>query len=80
MPHRRLRSLRQLVFTEGKMNFRVLSNSHAYVVASFKELWPYAILGLGGLLTIAWIVLLSWIPVRLIASAISVVIGGTNSI
>ena len=68
------------VFTEGKMNLRVLSNGHAHVVASFRELCPYAILGLGGVLTIAWIVLLSWFPLRLITSAISFVIGGMNSI
>ena len=69
-----------LCFTEGKMNLRVLRDSHAYLVTSFKDVWPYAILGLGGLLTIAWIVLLSWIPVRLITSAISIFIGGMNSI
>jgi len=62
------------------MNLRVLRDSHAYLVTSFKDVWPYAILGLGGLLTIAWIVLLSWIPVRLITSAISIFIGGMNSI
>jgi hypothetical protein len=74
MPHRRLRSPDRIVFAEGKMNLRVLSNGHAYIVASFRDLWPYAILGLGGLLTIAWIVLLSWIPLRLITSAISMMI------
>lgn len=62
------------------MNLRVLSNGHTYVVSSFKELWPYAILGLGGVLTVAWIVLLSWIPVRLLTSAFSYVFGGITSI
>jgi hypothetical protein len=62
------------------MNLRVLSNGHIYVVSSFKEIWPYAILGLGGVLTIAWIVLLSWIPVRLLTSALSFVFSGMTSI
>ena len=62
------------------MNFRVLSESHACMVATVRELWPYAIIGLGGLLTIAWIILLTWFPLRLITSAISFVIGGMNSL
>ena len=62
------------------MNFRILTNGHAYVVSSFKELWPYAILGLGGVLTVAWIVLLSWIPARLLAFAFSIVFAGMTSI
>src|SRR5262249_25054802 len=66
--------------SEGKMNLRVFSNSHVHVVTSFREFSPYAILGLGGVLTIAWIVLLSWIPVRLMTSAISIAIGELNSI
>ena len=62
------------------MNYRVLSNGHTYIVSSFKEIWPYAILGLGGVLTVAWIVLLSWIPVRLLTSAFSYVFGSMTSI
>lgn len=57
------------------MNFQVLTNSPARTRTSIKDLWPYAILGLGGVLTIAWVVFLTWIPLRLIASFISLVIG-----
>ena len=57
------------------MNFRVLTSNPAHTLTSIKDLWPYAILGLGGVLTVAWVVFLTWIPVRLIASFISLVIG-----
>ena len=57
------------------MNFQVLTNNPARTRTSIKDLWPYAILGLGGVLTIAWVVFLTWIPLRLIASFISLVIG-----
>jgi hypothetical protein len=57
------------------MKFRVLSLPHAArlqnLVSSFRKQGPFAILGLGGALTVLWIVLITWIPLRLITSAIS---------
>jgi len=60
------------------MNHRVLNNGHGFIVSSFREIWPYAILGLGAVLTIAWIALLSWIPVRLLTSALLFVFGSVS--
>ena len=61
------------------MNIRIFSTIYASTLenlrASFAELWPYAILGLGGVLTVLWIGLIIWIPLRLITSVISIAIG-----
>jgi len=57
------------------MSLHALTSNPARTRTSIKDLWPYAILGLGGVLTIAWVVFLTWIPLRLIASIISLVIG-----
>lgn len=43
-------------------------------LTSFRKQSPFAILGLGGALTILWIVLLAWVPVQLIFSMIAVAV------
>ena len=46
------------------------------IATHFKARWPLAILGLGGVLTVLWLALIVWIPLRLIASAILIAING----
>lgn len=41
---------------------------------SFRKQSPFAVLGLGGALTILWIVFLAWAPVQLIVSMIAVLV------
>ena len=76
MPHRRLRTPIRIL--EEAMKARVLSITYAsaleILVSSFRKQVPIAILGLGGILTVLWIVLVIWIPLWLIASAISFVV------
>jgi hypothetical protein len=43
-------------------------------LTAFKKHSPFAVLGLGGALTILWIVLLAWVPAQLILSMIAVVL------
>lgn len=77
MPHRRPRTL-MFVFVKSAMKRHVLSTGYATtlegVVTTFRKQGPFAILGLGGVLTIFWIVLLTSVPLRLIMSAISILI------
>ena len=54
------------------MKTRVLSTAHtANFGSSFRKQGPLVALGLGGLFTILWIVLISWIPMQFIMWAIS---------
>ena len=43
-------------------------------LTTFRKQSPFAILGLGGALTVLWIVLLAWVPAQLIFSMIAVAI------
>jgi hypothetical protein len=56
------------------MKLDVLSISDARplegLASSFKRHGPFAVLGLGGVLTLIWIVLIAWVPLRLLSSAI----------
>ena len=60
------------------MKIRILSAAYVTtlqnLLTSFRELWPYAILGLGGILTVLWAGLIIWIPLRLITSVISIAV------
>ena len=57
------------------MKLRVLSLTYAsaleILVSFFRKQGPIAVLGLGGILTVLWIILMTWIPLWLMASAIS---------
>jgi hypothetical protein len=50
------------------------------IATHFRAQWPVAILSLGGVLTLLWVALIAWIPLRLIASAISMAINGMLTI
>lgn len=41
-------------------------------IVSLKKQWPVALVTIGLVLTIVWIVLVSWIPVRLVSSLVSI--------
>ena len=57
------------------MKSRVLSTAQAPTLgSSFRKQGPLVALGLGGLFTILWIVLISWIPMQLIVWAISLAV------
>jgi hypothetical protein len=61
-----------------------LSNSYARplegLASSFKRHGPFAVLGLGGVLTLIWIVLVAWVPLQLLTSAISFAVSEMLSI
>ena len=50
------------------------------LASSFKRHAPFAVLGLGGVLTIIWIVLIAWVPLQLLTSAISFVVSEMHPI
>jgi hypothetical protein len=50
------------------------------LASSFKRHGPFAVLGLGGVLTIVWIVLIAWGPLQLLTSAISFAVSEILSI
>jgi hypothetical protein len=66
------------------MKFGSLNISYARrldgLATSFKRHGSFAVLGLGGVLTIIWIVLIAWAPLQLLTSAISFAVSEMHSI
>jgi len=66
------------------MKFSSLNISYARplegLASSFKRRGPVTVLGLGGVLTIIWIVLIAWAPLQLLTSAISFAVSELHSI
>ena len=58
------------------MQLRIMSG----FFTSFIKQGPFAVLGLGGALTILWIVFLAWAPAHLIFSVIAEALRGISSI
>lgn len=50
------------------------------IASSLKRHGPFAVLGLGGVLTLIWIVLIAWVPLQLLTSAISFAVSEMLSI
>ncbi len=50
------------------------------LASSLKRHGPFAVLGLGGVLTLIWIVLIAWVPVQLLTTAISFAVSEMLSI
>ena len=81
-PHRRLRI--RFAALGVNMKLHVLSLTYAttfeHLFSALRKQIPFAIVGLGGILTLVWIALVAWIPLRLITSVISIVITEMPSI
>jgi hypothetical protein len=66
------------------MKFGSLNISYAKALggfaSSFKKHGAFAVLGMGGVLTILWIVLIAWAPLQLLTTAISFAVSEILSI
>ncbi len=65
-----------LHFTQFLDGVKMRLDGTSGFLSSCKKQSPFAVLGLGGALTVLWIVLLAWVPVQLIYSMIAVVLRG----